>query len=191
MYYKPLIATKRVLHRYMKLPRPQAIVLPNSCRDNLVYHICRNVGADSSKYFFNSREDTGHNNQGQRHCSLLDSLLPVPPNIGMNAQHNEQQRQVGHRFAMSGNMQQQPGFQLSSNPHSPSDLFGQNQATASAPTEASNSALLQNLTALAKLDQLTSEQQQQQSVNMQHQAEYQNIGPVSYQQSTLPPKAKV
>ena len=94
----------------------------------------------------------------------------------MNAQHNDQQRQVGHRFAMSGNMQQQPGFQISPNPHSPTDLFGQNHATASAPTEASASALLQNLTALAKLDQLTSEQQQQQSVNMQHQAEYQNVG---------------
>ena len=68
-------------------------------------------------------------------------------------------------------MQQQPNFQHSSKFITPADVFGPSDGKSYTDNVAANSALIENLTALAKLDQLESEQQQP-SINISHQNPY-------------------
>jgi len=121
----------------------------------------RNNGTDSPKAMGGeNRVELSVNTHEERHEPLLEGIFAAPnflssSNIQTN---NHPTNALNNQIKFSENMQQSNPQGATSN--SQESIFRQNDLKSNADNGVLNSALMENLTALVKLDQLTSEKQQ-------------------------------
>ena len=122
----------------------------------------RHNGRDLSKVLGGeTRVELSGNTHEERHEPLLEGSFVTPNYLGSsNIQTNNHPTNVlSNQTKFSENMQQS-NIPQGATSNSQESIFRQNDVKANADNGVLNSALMENLTALVKLDQLTSEKQQ-------------------------------
>ena len=122
---------------------------------------CRNNCSDSTKGVFSGENRVAANiTSYEKHEPLLEGLVPEPTFHGQstNLTNSQYSMAVNSQAKFSENAHQSI-FQQDANPNCQA-IFGQNEVKPNNENGMLNSALMENLTALAKLDQLSSEQHQ-------------------------------